>query len=353
MHMMIRYVATALSLTSLLVGQRMICVDSSRIVSEVDLLTAVKTQIGQVSNNAGTSAGFAYDSIAGKLYMTSTSLDSVFLIDMTNWSAKLLGPYGVGTQVVMHGIEWDWSTNTLYAAGNAGDFYTVDITTGQATLVGPTGLAGFQNLGYDPLFNVMYVTSSSTDSLYTIDRATGATTLVGPLNGSTNPNSVAYNIDNQTMYLADNITDNLYTLDLATGAANVVASMGSGNVLGLAYIQGTGSLDRAVHGCGPSSIFVTGNPNLAGVVDFSIENATGFAFVGFGVTAVNVPFCGCTIGHDWAVAQLGPNVSLQIPNSAGLLGFEVYAQGLDYLGTGGCAAPQLALSDSIRITIGS
>lgn len=343
----------ALVISAGLSAQRMIAVDSSRAVSEVDIATGGKTPLGTISSNASTTAGFAYDAVAGRLYLTSTGNDSVYLVDMTNWQARLIGNYGVGSSVVMHGIEWDPSTGTLYASGNAGDFYSVNTTTGQATSIGPTGLTSFQNLGYDPSTNVLYITSSGSDSLYTIDRATGATTLVGPLVNSTNPNSLAYDIDNLTMYMADNSTDNLYTLDLTTGTANIVGSMGSGNILGLAYIPGTGRLTRAAHGCGPTTIFVTGNPNIGGTVEFTVGNTTGVPLVGFGQTALGVPFCGCTIGHEWAVALVGANASFTIPPNPVFVGANVYAQGVDFLGAGGCPDPLLTLTDTITIAVGS
>jgi DNA-binding beta-propeller fold protein YncE len=67
--------------------------------------------------------------------------------------------------------------------------------------------------------------------------ATGATTLLGPFGeGSTNPNGLAYNHDNDTMYMVDNSADNLYTIDLTTGAATLVGSTGTGNLLGLVYV---------------------------------------------------------------------------------------------------------------------
>jgi sugar lactone lactonase YvrE len=83
----------------------------------------------------------------------------------------------------------------------------------------------------------MYATNSGTDSFYSMDRESGLTTLIGPLgSGSTNPNGLAYNWDNQTMYLVDNSADNLYTIDLGSGAATLVGTNGSGNLLGLVYI---------------------------------------------------------------------------------------------------------------------
>jgi sugar lactone lactonase YvrE len=84
----------------------------------------------------------------------------------------------------------------------------------------------------------MYATNSGTDSLYTMNLATGATTLVGPLSGPTNPNGLAFAPDTGTMYLVDNSTDTLYTINLTTGAAAVIGSTGTGNLLGLAYING-------------------------------------------------------------------------------------------------------------------
>lgn len=344
----------ALAMPAGLAAQRLIAVDGSRAVSEVDIATGAKTPIGTVSSNAGTAGGFAYDAVAGRLYLTSSTTDSVYLVDPTNWAALLIGSYGLPSTVIMQGIEWDSSTGTLYVADTAGNLYTVDTTTGAATLVGNTGLTSFHNLGYDPVGDVMWLTVSGTsDSLYSIDRGTGAATLVGPLVNSTNPNSLAYDVDNSTLYMADNTTDNLYTIDLVTGTANVVGSMGPGNILGLGYIPGTGRLTRAAHGCGPTTIFVTGNPNIGGTVEFTVGNTTGIPLVGFGQTALGVPFCGCTVGHEWAVALVGASASFTIPPNPVFVGANVYAQGVDFLGAGGCPDPMLTLTDTITIAVGS
>ena len=154
------------------------------------------------------------------------------------------------------------------------------------------------------------------------------------------------------MYLADNSTDNFYTLDLTTGTATVGGPMGSSNILGLVYIPGTGRLSRTVHGCGPTTIAVSGNPNIGDTVEFTIGGATGFPLIGFGQTQLGIPFCGCTIGHEWAVALFGANGSLTIPPSSVFIGANVYAQGMDFLGAGGCADPMLTLTDTITVAVG-
>jgi hypothetical protein len=82
----------------------------------------------------------------------------------------------------------------------------------------------------------MYMTNSGTDSFYSMNRATGVPTLIGALTGPTSPNALAYNVDDGRMYMADNSTDNFYWINTATGQANLIGSMGSGNVLGMAYV---------------------------------------------------------------------------------------------------------------------
>ncbi|MCU0864289.1 MAG: hypothetical protein MUC36_10880 [Planctomycetes bacterium] len=346
------HVSLALALVAPLAAQRMLTVDSTRVVYELDLTTGVRTSLGTISANAATTGGLAYDSLTGKLYLTSTSNDSLYVVDVTNWSATLVGPYG-GSQFVMHGLEWDSSTNTLYGMSqHDGGLYTIDTTTGLATLVGVTGLTSFHNLGYDPVTNTMWMTNSNTDSFYSIDRATGAATLVGPLTGPTNPNGLAYNIDNQTLYLVCNTTDILYTINTTTGIATAVGPMGSSNQLGLAYLPGNGRLSRTVHGCGPTTIGVTGHPNAGFSIQTTVGAATGFPFVGYGATSLGIPFCGCTVGHEWSVAAFGATSTFAIPSGPSVIGVQLFIQGMDFLGAGGCSDPLLTLTDTITVTIG-
>ncbi len=225
-----------LAVTGAFAQGRLIGVDSSRALFEIDMATGAKTQIGTVSSNAGTTGGLAYDRVSDTLYLSSTSNDSVYRLNLATGNATLIGTYG--PDVVMHGIEWDSSTNTLYAASSTpNSFYTVNTSTGAATLVGSIGLTSFNNLGYDSTNDVMYMTNGGTDNLYRIDRSTGATTLVGGLLASSNPNGMTYNADNGVMYMVDNTTDTLYSLNLQTGAANAIGSTGTGNLLGLVYVN--------------------------------------------------------------------------------------------------------------------
>jgi len=214
-----------------------IAVDSSRNLYEIDPATGVKTQFGTVSSNAGTCAELAIGP-SNTVYVSSTGNDSLYTVDLGTGTATLVGAYG-DSAIVMHGLEYVPATNTLYGVSSHNNgLYEINQSTGVATLIGTSTLSSFSNLGWNSTTGIMYLTNSGADSLYTINLATGATTLVGALNTSTNPNGVTYDPDTGTLYMADNSTDNFYSIDMATGNASVIGSMGSGNILGLAWIDG-------------------------------------------------------------------------------------------------------------------
>ena len=196
-----------------------------------------------------------------------------------------MGFYG-DSSLVMHGIEWDSSTGTLYG-GSTGNLYTINTTTGLATLVGLSGLVSFLNLVHDTSTNTLYATNSNTDSFYSVDRTTGAMTLIGPLGPfSTNPNGLAYDPVGDVIYCVDNSTNNLLTIDRTTGVASLVGSTGSGNLLGLVYIPDGGAFTAYCFGDGTGTLCPCGNTGSTGR---GCENGTasgGGLLTGSGSTSI-------------------------------------------------------------------
>lgn len=214
-----------------------VAIDSSRAFFEIDVATGAKTQLGTATANAATTAALAVGP-ANVVYLSSTTNDSLYTLDLLTGTATLVGAYG-DPAVVMHGLEYVPSTNTLYgASSHNGGLYVINQATGAATLVGTSGLTSFTNLGWNSATGVMYATNSGSDSFYTIDLATGAATLVGPLGGPTNPNGLAFHPLTGSLFLVDNSTDTFYSVNMATGAATPIGATGTGNLLGLAYVDG-------------------------------------------------------------------------------------------------------------------
>lgn len=129
----------------------------------------------------------------------------------------------------------DPNTGQMYVADGIGDkLYTIDKTTGAATLVGPFGVIGRDVSGLQFIGNTLYglaLRDSNPDALVTVDPLTGAATLVGTT--GTNFGVIAAmgrDPANGTTFIAGPATDfgnnnQLYSLNLATGAATLVGSL--------------------------------------------------------------------------------------------------------------------------------
>jgi hypothetical protein len=358
-HHMPRSLASAvLSLVALAAAtpaQRLVAVDSNREFFTIDMVTAAKTPLGTVAGGpaVGSPSGLAYDPITGVVFFVSSSTDALYTLDLATGASTLVGPFG-DPALVMQGFELDVASGQLYGcSSHDGGFYAIDRTTGVATLLGLTGLTGVTNLAYEPLSGVLFATSAYTDNLYTVDRSNGALTLVGSLQNALSPQGLAFHPSTGVLYAVDHLTDQLFAIDPATGTAWLVGSTGVGNLLGLLFLPGgTGSLVRQPHGCGSAHLFAHGQTRTGGGVTVQLTGTTGVPFVGFGVAPTAIPFCGCTIGHEWALAFAGTTSNVNIPADPALVGVQVGMQGLDLFGTGGCADPAIVLTDTVVLTIG-
>jgi hypothetical protein len=57
------------------------------------------------------------------------------------------------------------------------------------------------------------------------------------------------------------------------------------------------------------------------------------------------------LGHEWSVALFGLNSTFQVPTNPVFTGLVIGIQGADLLGTGGCQAPMVTLTDTLTITL--
>ncbi|MFO0849654.1 MAG: hypothetical protein U0871_14030 [Gemmataceae bacterium] len=148
----------------------------------IDMATGAFTVI----NNQGGSAnwhGLAANQAGNVLY--SIDIDNGNrLVSVT--PAGVITTIGPGAGIDGRGMAYDNGNGVLYATGSGAgtSLYTVNTTTGLATLVGSTGISsGFIGLAFDDATGTLYMTAApggnGPSNLYTVNTTTGLATLIG------------------------------------------------------------------------------------------------------------------------------------------------------------------------------
>jgi hypothetical protein len=126
-------------------------------------------------------------------------------------------------------------------AGATADFlFAVDLGTGVATPIGPTGFQDIESLAFGAGCQTLYGVDDVSDSLVTCNVATGACTAIGTLGRDVTDTGLAFTTPTLLFMSTDapkNPT-NLYRLAPATGGATLVGDQGQ-SVTGLAAVDGT------------------------------------------------------------------------------------------------------------------
>jgi len=134
------------------------------------------------------------------------------------------------------GVDFDdfgSTTSGLYAVsfGATQDLYSINPSTGSATLIGPTGLGYGSWRGLSTNSGTLYFADGA--NLYTLNTTTGAATLVGAFGGSSEMGVLL--TEGGILYGGDDINNTVDTINISTGAATVGPSSGlSGSFYGLA-----------------------------------------------------------------------------------------------------------------------
>jgi DNA-binding beta-propeller fold protein YncE len=154
-------------------------------------------------------------------------------LDLATGAETLVGSHPLGQDLYIMGMTFS-PDGTLYGAGDFdptspafNSLYTIDVSTGLATRVGPFGgdptkSAFIMSFSFDP-GGTLY--GASMMSLYTIDRTTGAaakmTDFVGAVTDPPKIMGIAFD-ENGKLYAADYLDlpdggSNIYLVDLETG----------------------------------------------------------------------------------------------------------------------------------------
>jgi hypothetical protein len=120
---------------------------------------------------------------------------------------------------------------SVYYATTSTSLYTINITTGAATLVGLLGISGYvpTSLAYKQPSGPMYLgapnSSLSAANLYTVNLTTGACTLVAPITNANGLICMSINC-NGDCYGVDIVSDNAVKISLTTGAGTILGPLG-------------------------------------------------------------------------------------------------------------------------------
>ncbi len=138
----------------------------------------------------------------------------------------------------------DCGENVLYSIDNDNDnILTALFLNGTVQTIGTGSDIGFGGMAYDDANEILYGLSDEAEgmNLYTISTTTGELTLIGP-SGIPEPDfssGLAYDEINEILYA--NFEDVLYTLNVNTGSATLVGSNNVDETLdGLAWLDPCG-----------------------------------------------------------------------------------------------------------------
>ncbi len=170
----------------------------------------------------------------------------------------------------MAGIAFN-TAGTLYGitSGGGGDIYTIDLVSGTTTFV-VTGQGSYSGITFNPVTNELWASSRSfippnKDAIFTVDLATGDTTIIGHTGLGEITNDIVFD-ENQNLYgvigAASAIND-FISIDISNGVGTIVGQVGMKNVLGLAFEEtGVTSVEDDVNTTIPTEFSLAQNyPN--------------------------------------------------------------------------------------------
>jgi len=160
-----------------------------------------------------------------KWYGVTYGDNDLITIDTLTGTKNIIGNLGIPFE----GMTFDPTTSTLYGVSNDGTYsnlYMINPGSAVATLIGQCTDMLLINLACSQS-GVLYAVCIDDDNLYTINKTTGAATIVGPIGfNASYAQDMEVNQNTGICYMAayndDNSTGELRTVDLTTGATTLI-----------------------------------------------------------------------------------------------------------------------------------
>lgn len=174
---------------------------------------------------------------AGTLYTIDTNTNELQTFDTR--TLQFTNVASVGASFNFGNLAYNGSTMYM-SQGFGSNLYTLDLSNGNATLVGNTGISDLFGLAFDGSGNLWGGGSTGPQGFYSINPSNGASTLVG--NPGVNLDALTYLPTTGQMLGVYAGYTGLYSINTTNGAATLLASEPYINNCGMAYDPDTGLL---------------------------------------------------------------------------------------------------------------
>jgi hypothetical protein len=246
--------------------------------SEISQLRAYYQTQNLMQVNLGSTYGTDGINATSMAYGVETATNNQFVsFDPADVSVlNLLGPSsGAGNFEGAGAISND-NPDVGYAINIVGSVYRIDVPTATYTMIGSTGVPNINGAEFNPVDGTLYAVSST--HLYTVNTTTGAATMVGPMNNS-GALAIALAIDGAgNAYTYDIADDTFYSVNLTTGNATAIGPFGfdANFGQGMAWDEATNTIYMTAFNSGSfapefrSVNVATGNTTFLGVINPSV-----------------------------------------------------------------------------------
>ena len=207
--------------------------ESNNHLVSINTNTLAITDIG-ATGVGGDFGGLGYNANTDTLFwIPGRGNNNLYTLNRTTGAATLVGAHGIND---LFGLEYDPSTNKLFASQFSGGsgLYSLNMATGAATTINPSMAHGIGGLAYDSKRDQLLGIEDGAGDIFDVNRATGALTLVfnGPFQ---NDSGLAYDQDKDLLWDID-FSGNLFKYDPNAGYARTTVLSGLGSHDGLAYV---------------------------------------------------------------------------------------------------------------------
>ena len=221
----------------------------------MNLATGSPTSIGSLGVTE--IQGLAIRPSTKELYgtLSTTATTALYRLSTGFGDALLVRTFPVAN---IRAIAFTLTGDTLYGATKSGDLYILNLATGDTLRVGSAVGVAYSSLAFSPTSGKLWASVrpnlSGRDKIYTVNTTTGAATLVGATGFGTVNAGIAFDMLGK-LYAVTGLgtqTNTLISIDTVTAAGTLIGSTGLTNLN--AIIMRTDSLQTGVAGRGATTV---------------------------------------------------------------------------------------------------